>query len=94
MALTGKDIDMSKELSAKDNIRKSKIITVGSTFFAAIVFLVVYLITDNYWLLGLTFIMVISGAFFIYFVNQFERKYFSNYEEKYENESQETDSQT
>jgi hypothetical protein len=33
MALTGKDIDMSRELSAKDNIRKSKIITVGSTFF-------------------------------------------------------------
>ncbi len=81
MGMIGKDIDMSRELTAKDNLRKSKIITVGSTFFAAIVFLVVYLITENYWLLGLTFVMVISGAFFIYFVNQFERKYFSNFEE-------------
>jgi uncharacterized membrane protein len=58
------------------------------------VFLVVYLITDNYWLLGLTFIMVISGAFFVYFVNQFERKYFSSIEEKGDNGTEETAPQT
>lgn len=76
--MLGKDIDMSKELSAKDNIRKSKIITMTSTLLATILFLVIYLLTENYWLLGLSGLMLISGMFFLYFVNKFEQKYFSN----------------
>lgn len=80
--MLGKDINMKKELSAKDNIRKSKIITLSSTLFATILFLIVFLLTENYWLLALSVLMFISGIFFLYFVNQFERKYISDINEK------------
>ena len=69
------DIDMSKPLSIRDNIKKSKIITLSSIFIGTIIFLIAYLITNDIWLLALTIVMVISALFFWYVIAKFEEKF-------------------
>lgn len=72
------NIDMSRELSTQDNLKKSKIITLGSVIIGAILFLITAAIFENLWLLAAAILMIASGIWFVYFVNIIEKRYLSD----------------
>lgn len=68
-------IDMSKELNIKQNLRKSKYVTSGSSFIGALLFFVAFVVMKNSWWLAASIILLFSGFAFIWAINAFERKY-------------------
>jgi VIT1/CCC1 family predicted Fe2+/Mn2+ transporter len=68
-------IDMSKTLTIKENLRKSKIVTILSSLVGAALFFVAYIITDNVWMIALAVLLVGSSIFFYFVVNSLETKY-------------------
>lgn len=72
---TNFDIDMSKELTIKNNLKKSKIITIGSCALGALLFLIAYAVNQNIWFIAATIVLVIAGIFFLVVVSAFEKKY-------------------
>ncbi len=70
-----KNIDLSKSLSIQENLKKSIIVTTGSSLIAALIFLIAYLITDNLWMLSLGIILAISGVAFMFVIKNLQDKY-------------------
>lgn len=70
-----KDIDLSKTLSIQENLRKSIVVTTGSSLIAAFIFLFVYVITKNLWMLSLGLILAISGFAFMFVIKNLQRKW-------------------
>lgn len=70
--------DITKTLSIKENLRKSKMVTTGSSLIAAAFIFVAYLIVPNAWFLALAIILVISGIAFWLIINKVEEKYFDD----------------
>jgi hypothetical protein len=77
-----KDIDLSKTLSIQENLRKSIVVTTGSSLIAAFIFLFVFVITKNLWMLSLGIILAISGFAFMFVIKNLQRKWVDNYIEK------------
>lgn len=75
------DIDLSKSLSIKDNLKKSIIVTSGSSIIAAIFFLIAWILTDNVWFISMFFILLITGISFYIIIKKVERKIVNNYDE-------------
>lgn len=80
-------VDMSKNLSIKENIKKSKIVTIISSIVGAALFLVAYIITDNVWMLALSILLVGSAIFFYFVVNSIEKKYLKHIKDAEEKEN-------
>lgn len=74
-------IDMSKTLTIKENLRKSKIVTILSSLVGAALFFVAYFITENVWMLALAILLIGSAIFFYFIVNSLETKYVKQIEE-------------
>ncbi|MBX3044723.1 MAG: hypothetical protein KIT33_06125 [Candidatus Kapabacteria bacterium] len=70
-----KNIDVSKTLSIQENLRKSIVVTTGSSLIAAFIFLFVYVITKNIWMLSLGIILAISGFAFMFVIKNLQKKY-------------------
>jgi predicted neutral ceramidase superfamily lipid hydrolase len=75
------DIDLSKSLSIKDNLKKSIIVTSGSSIIAAIFFLIAWILTDSVWFISMFFILIITGISFYIVIKKVERKIVNNYDE-------------
>ncbi len=75
------NINLSKSLSIKDNLKKSIIVTSGSSFIAAIFFLIAWILTDSVWFISMFFILIITGISFYIVIKKVERKIVNNYDE-------------
>jgi len=75
------DIDLSKSLSIKDNLKKSIIVTSGSSFIAAIFFLIAWILTDSVWFISMFFILIITGISFYIVIKKVERKIVNNFDD-------------
>jgi hypothetical protein len=69
------NVDLSKTLNIKQNLKKSIIVTAGSTTIGAIMFFIAYGVTQNLWLLSLGIILFVSGLAFAVVVKMLEKKY-------------------
>lgn len=69
------NLDMSKPLSINDNLKKSKLVTSGSSILGAIIFFITYAFTKNVWMLSLAVILFISGIGYIFLINNIQEKY-------------------
>lgn len=70
--------DLTKTLSIKQNLQKSKMVTTGSSLIAAALIFVAYVITKSAWFLALVIILVVSGVAFWLVINKVEEKYFDD----------------
>lgn len=70
-----KELDLSKPLSFQENLKKSIMVTTGSSIFGAIFFFIAYAVTKNIWLLSVGVILVISGVVFMFVVQNIQSKY-------------------
>ena len=68
-------MDMSKTLTIRDNIKKSKIVTILSSLIGATLFFVAYIVTKNIWLLSVTILLVGASLAFYFVVDSIEKKY-------------------
>jgi len=75
------NIDLSKSLSIKDNLKKSIIVTSGSSIIAALFFLIAWILTDSVWFISMFFILIITGISFYIVIKKVERKIVNNYDE-------------
>lgn len=71
------NIDLSKTLSVQENLRKSVVVTTGSSLIAAFIFLFAYGITKNVWMLSLGIILAVSGFAFMFAVRRIQDKFAS-----------------
>lgn len=72
--------DLKSTLSIKQNLKKSKMVTTGSSLIAAALIFVAYVITGSAWFLALVIILVVSGVAFWLLINKVEEKYFDDIE--------------
>lgn len=72
--------DLKSTLSIKQNLKKSKMVTTGSSLIAAALIFVAYVITGSAWFLALVIILVVSGVAFWLVINKVEEKYFDDIE--------------
>lgn len=70
--------DIKSTLSIKQNLKKSKMVTTGSSLIAAALIFVAYVITKSAWFLALVIILVVSGIAFWLVINKVEEKYFDD----------------
>ena len=79
-----KKLDMTKPLSIRDNLRKSIMVTSGSSLIGAFLFFIAWLINPNNWFLSLAIILTISGIAYYFIIKSVEKKYLpdiENYDE-------------
>ncbi|GAB1371456.1 hypothetical protein MASR1M45_15180 [Candidatus Kapaibacterium sp.] len=69
------DLDMSKPLNIQQNLKKSILVTTGSSVIGAIFFFIAYSVTDNVWLLAVGVILVVSGIAFMFVIQHIQNKY-------------------
>jgi VIT1/CCC1 family predicted Fe2+/Mn2+ transporter len=70
-----KKLDLSKPLNVQENLKKSIMVTTGSSFVGAIIFIIVYIITKNLWMLSLGIILAFSGIAFMFIIKRVQEKY-------------------
>jgi VIT1/CCC1 family predicted Fe2+/Mn2+ transporter len=68
-------LDLTKPLNTKQNLKKSILVTTGSSLIGAFLFLFAYILTDNPWILAVAIILAVSGFAFAYVIKRFEAKY-------------------
>ncbi len=68
-------IDLTKNLNIKQNLKKSIIVTSGSSLIAAFFFFIAWLITHSAWFISMAIILAISGVAFYVVVKKVEEKY-------------------
>lgn len=69
------NIDLSKPLSIDENLRKSILVTTGSSLIGSIIFFVAYLITMNLWMLSLGIILAASGIIFMFVIRKVQARF-------------------
>jgi VIT1/CCC1 family predicted Fe2+/Mn2+ transporter len=73
-------LDMTKPLSIKENLKKSILVTSGSSLIGAFLFFVAWLINPNAWFLSLSIILAVSGIAYYFIIKAVERKYLPDIE--------------
>lgn len=68
-------MDLSKTLSIQQNLKKSIIVSSGSAFVSALLFLVAFIATRNPWLIAASFVLVVGGIAYAILVKKIEHKY-------------------
>ena len=78
--INNEKLDLTKTLNIQQNLKKSIIVTSGSSLIAAFLFFVAYLLIKSAWFLALAIILAVSGIAFYFVVKKIEEKYLGDIE--------------